>query len=393
MSKKTDEKKRRPNGEGGLSWNEKRQRWIAVTTVGYDGRGKRIVRRGSGKTEAEALREMRKRVKAYESGLVVAAEYRTVGDAVRDWLDYGQTGEAPKTIKENRDNYRLYIEPHLSGRRLKDLRAQELDEWLEGLTDTLGTGMLKKVHSTLNRSIKRAMARGYVDRNVVELCTVPKGKKKGRPSRSLTLAQVEAILEHSREHWMYPYVVVSLTVGLRTEEVRALTWDRVHLEPEEVAGVPPHVEVWRSERFGGDTKTPKSRRTLELPAIAIKVLRRQRVWQQEKRLAAGPRWKETGLVFTTGVGTGMSADNTRRDFRKALRLAPGINPAEWTPRELRHSFVSLMSSGQVPIEEISRLVGHSSTAVTERVYRHELRPVIQSGARALDSLLGDQVPA
>ena len=31
----------------------------------------------------------------------------------------------------------------------------------------------------------------------------------------------------------------------------------------------------------------------------------------------------------------------------------------------------------VPIEDISRLVGHRGTAVTERVYRHELRPVLQ----------------
>jgi hypothetical protein len=27
---------------GGLRWEEKRQRWIAEITIGYDGRGKRI---------------------------------------------------------------------------------------------------------------------------------------------------------------------------------------------------------------------------------------------------------------------------------------------------------------------------------------------------------------
>ncbi|WP_370452743.1 tyrosine-type recombinase/integrase [Kribbella sp. VKM Ac-2568] len=54
-------------------------------------------------------------------------------------------------------------------------------------------------------------------------------------------------------------------------------------------------------------------------------------------------------------------------------------PADWTPRELRHSFVSLLSSSGVPIEDISRLVGHVSTNVTEKVYRHELRPVMRRG--------------
>lgn len=35
-------------------------------------------------------------------------------------------------------------------------------------------------------------------------------------------------------------------------------------------------------------------------------------------------------------------------------------------------------------EEIARLVGHASTAVTERIYRKELRPVLQGGAEAMD---------
>lgn len=82
----------------------------------------------------------------------------------------------------------------------------------------------------------------------------------------------------------------------------------------------------------------------------------------------------------------MDAANVRRDFRRALELVPGIEPAEWTPRELRHSFVSVLSDAGVPLEEISRLVGHSGTTVTELVYRHQLRPVSQTGATVMDRL-------
>ena len=70
---------------------------------------------------------------------------------------------------------------------------------------------------------------------------------------------------------------------------------------------------------------------------------------------------------------------------------PGIDPADWTPRELRHSFVSLLSDAGVPIEEIARLVGHSGTTVTELVYRHQLRPVIQTGATVMDRLFASAV--
>lgn len=185
---------------------------------------------------------------------------------------------------------------------------------------------------------------------------------------------------------MYPYIVVSLAVGLRTEEVRALAWDRVDLEGDEAKGRPPSVQVWRSVRKGGDTKTKKSRRTLGLPELAVAALRRQRDWQGEQRGKAGEGWMETGLVFTTTLGTGLDAGNVRRAFRGALALVPGLDPKEWTPRDLRHSFVSLMSAEEIPLEEISRLVGHSSTDVTEQVYRQELRPVLQAGARVIDEV-------
>jgi integrase len=58
----------------------------------------------------------------------------------------------------------------------------------------------------------------------------------------------------------------------------------------------------------------------------------------------------------------------------------------WSPRELRHSFVSLLSDCGVPIERISRLDGDTGTTVTEKVYRHQLRPVIDHGATAMDRI-------
>ena len=59
---------------------------------------------------------------------------------------------------------------------------------------------------------------------------------------------------------------------------------------------------------------------------------------------------------------------------------------ELDPRELRTSFVSLMSHQGVSIEEIARLVGHATTRTTEIVYRRELRPVITKGAEIMDEL-------
>jgi integrase len=59
---------------------------------------------------------------------------------------------------------------------------------------------------------------------------------------------------------------------------------------------------------------------------------------------------------------------------------------QWTPRELRHSFVSILSASDAPLEDISQFVGHVSTSVTETVYRHEIRPVLTKGAAAMDKI-------
>jgi integrase len=60
------------------------------------------------------------------------------------------------------------------------------------------------------------------------LCEVPEGQQ-GRPSKSLTLSQAEALLAAAQGNAMHAYIVLSLLIGARTEELRALTWSHVDL--------------------------------------------------------------------------------------------------------------------------------------------------------------------
>jgi integrase len=83
-----------------------------------------------------------------------------------------------------------------------------------------------------------------------------------------------------------------------------------------------------------------------------------------------------------------SAGNVRRDFQGICDKA-GLSKA-WTPRELRHSFVSMLSADGVATADISHIVGHSSTRTTERVYRLELRPVLRTGAERMGRIFGQQ---
>lgn len=375
----------RANGEGGLHWDESRQRWVATVTVGYDERGKRIVRRRLAETRPQGRDLLRQLVAERDAGRLSGQSSYTVGEAVEDWLSYGLPRRTPKTIAKLQGLCRVHVIPGLGSKRLRDMSARDVERWLAGLSDELSTNTLSQLHSCLSRSVRRAMSRDLVGRNVVELVDIPRGRE-GRRSKSLTAEQVDAVLNHTRGDRMHAYVVMSLFTGARTEELRALTWAHVHLDARDDAQAAPYLDLWRSVRVGGDTKTRRSRRTLGLPTLCVQVMREHQALQNRERAEAGDGWMETGLVFTTRLGTGLDAANVRRDFRRALRGLPDIDPGEWTPRELRHSFVSLLSNAGVPLEEIARLVGHAGTSVTEAVYRHELRPVLQTGASVMDRL-------
>lgn len=378
---------RRSRGDGGLHWDDNRQRWIATASLGFDARGKRITRKASGKTKTEAKDKLRDMLRDHQDGLPVAPQNYTVTEAVRAWRTYGLAGRAESTLSNYMTLTEKHVIPELGTRKLRELSADDVDRWLAREAKTCSTRTLRLLHSVLNRSVEHAQARDKVKRNVVALCGVPVGNRPGRPSKALTLEQAEAVLAAAEESPIHAYIVVSMLTGARTEELRALTWDDVDLkgDPTNSPPVPPSLSVLRSVRAGGDTKTRKSRRRLAMPARCVDALTKHQASQEKQRARAKTRWTDNGLVFASAVGTKRNARNVARDFRVVVTRA-GLVGAEWTPRELRHSFVSLLSDSGVSIEDISRLVGHGGSAVTERVYRHQIRPVLQEGATAMDAL-------
>ncbi len=361
-------------------------------SFGYDAAGKRIRVVRKARTKAQLKDKLIQVVAEYDAGIKPDACNWTVANAVNDWLAKGLKGRSQNTVTACRILAEQHVLPLIGPIKLRELTADDVDEWLDGLTAKLSTRSLQGVHAILKRSIRQAQARDKVMRNVAELVTTPKGRP-GRPSRAMTAVQATALFDAARHNRLHAYVVISLLTGIRTEEARALRWDHVVAWDQERAQWRPVAEagfgydrfaiyVWRSVRMGGDTKTAKSRRTLELPEHAAEALRHHHARQAEERLAAGPLWRDHGLVFSSQVGTPLDASHVRRSL-KAITVRAGLGP-DWTPRELRHSFVSIMSDHGVPLETIADLVGHASTAVTEEVYRHQLKPVITTGAETMN---------
>ncbi len=357
-------------------------RWRAEITTGWTAEGRRQRKRVNGRTKTEVYDKLKEIRAELETASKLTSDW-TVGKAVEEWLEHGLDGRSPKTLSTLREML-TPLAALIGGRRLSDLTAQDVRDALVSLAATRSTRTVRDTRAAIVRVITFAQAHDKVARNVAALMPAPKGRSPGRPSKSLTMAQAVAVLKAAEGSRLNAYIVLSLLVGIRTEEARALRWDHVDLDghPDAVPPVPPHVAVWRSVRIGGDTKK-ESRRTLGLPQNAVRALRGQQEQQQADCREAGLAWDAHGLVFTAVTGSPLDPANVRREFRKICKAA-GIGQ-EWT-RELRHTFVRLMSESGVPVEEIARLAGHANSRVTETVYRHELRPVITSGAEIMDQI-------
>ena len=385
--------RRRGHGEDAIYLDASKNRYVGAVSLGHGPDGRRIRKKVTGRTKAEVRDKLRALHKQLDIGARPNARY-TVQDAIEDWLATGLDGAAPATVELYKDTIAKALIAQLGRIKLTTLTAGDVETALGAMASYVSTRTVQIARNVLVRAIQHAERHDLVSRNVAALVKAPRGQS-GRPSKSLTLAQAAALLDTAKGTTLEAYIVVSLLAGMRTEEVRALRWTHVvawvdgQWRPVADVGFehePIAVFVWRSDRAGGDTKTPRSRRTLALPRRCSAALREQRARQARDRLAAGSLWHDEGLVFASRVGTPLDHHNVRREFRKVTEAA-GLGK-EWVPRELRHSFVSLLSAHDVPVEAIALLAGHKHTATTELIYRHQLVPALTRGAEIMDEILG-----
>jgi integrase len=349
--------------------------WRGVTSEVID--GQRVGVKVSAKTKAEAQAKLKAKLDQRRQGVRSSGTY-SVRDCVEDWIGHGLDGRSDKT----RQTYREAVAPLLvivGSRTLRDLTATHVRRALISIAKTRSTRSVQIAHNVLTRSVQRAAAHDLVARNVAALAERPQGQTAGRPSKAMTRDVAIRLVEAAEaDSVIASYLILSVMTGIRPEEARALRWDHVDLDG-------ATIHVWRSTRAHGDMKTVKSRRTSEIASQAVEALRRRQTQQERDRVQARELWHETGLVFTPSIGTEMDSHNIRRSMRRLTRAA-GLGES-WTPRELRHTFVSIASEAGVPIEEIAALAGHSTTRTTELVYRKELRPVLRTGATVMGELL------
>ena len=229
-------------------------------------------------------------------------------------------------------------------------------------------------------ALDQAARRDLVARNVAALSVVPSGPTKVK--RALTVEQAAVLLDAARTDRLEVAYLATLLLGFRRGETLGLGWDNVDLDAATVRIVQA-LKVERGAPVLGPLETAGSRRTLAVPAPLVIALRTHHRAQLEERVKLGAAWQDSRLVFTTTIGTPIHPRSFARSFEQLCARA-GLG--HWTPNELRHPAVSLLSAAGLRAEDIADIVGHVGTRMTTQVYRHQVTPTITAGKEAMERL-------
>ncbi len=384
---------RRANGEGSIyETADGRLRGAIAWT---DAQGKRRRKLVSGRTRAEVRRALRKVRSEIDQGRGPAPT-GTVADFLDAWLVASRQRIRAATHRQYEQAVRLYLKPALGRLQLGKMTPSDIEAMTAAMVDRgLSARSAALARTVLRRALADAVRDGRVHRNVAALARPPHVA-----SRSLRAgvdyldgAQLRQLINACKVHPLGPLVIVSAATGIRQGEALGLTWGDVDLEARTLTVRRSLARAWSTGPDGepvqtfalSEPKTARSRRTVNLPAVAVAALKRQQELQEAARAAVRGAWRNRDdLVFTTAVGTPLAGHDVNHAFHRILSVA-GLPSIPY--HGLRHSCATAMLAGGTPLEVVSRQLGHASIVLTVDRYAGTVPAQRRQAADAMDRVL------
>ena len=318
-----------------------------------------------------------------QKGIPVVTEQQTLKQFLDRWLaDCVKPSVRPTTYESYEIQSRVHIAPILGHYHLSKLSPQHIQAYLKNRLETELSAKTVKYHlSVLRMALGQALKWGLVARNVAMLVDPPRVEK--YEVQPITSEQAREFLQAVQGDRLEVLFTVALSLGLRRGESLGLKWSDISFE-DHTLRVNHSLQRIQGKLVLSEPKTKTSRRVLDLPDVLISKLREHRTHQLEEKLAAGPYWTDTGLVFTTRLGTPVDPRHVKR------RLDPLLKKAKlphYRIHDLRHFFASLLLAQNVPLKVVSDILGHSRISITADLYTHVLPSVRKEAINLMDTIL------
>ena len=228
--------------------------------------------------------------------------------------------------------------------------------------EELAPASVNREFAVLSAALKYALNEGLIRK-------IPDIKKRpgaGRRVQWLSPGEIKTLLaEAARHQGVFDFAFVTLMTGQRLQAVLGLRWEQVDLGGQERNNV-----IWFTDRTLLHAHRRKGRGSVPINPQLVPVLERLKAESKSPYV----------LVNRYGV---RYQDINRKHWREVVAAA-GMS---WlTPHHLRHTVASQLIEAQVPLIEVSKLLGHKNTRVTEAIYVHTQPQLLTTAVTRLGEL-------
>jgi integrase len=342
-----------------------------VTYEVYGGAGRR--QRSRTFSSYAAAKEFRDKVSQQERRAIGTLRV-TLGEYLPGWVETKAKGIEANTAAGYRRWVGHIVRCKAASILLDRLTPLDLERLYEELHDRpggkgrpLSPASIRHCYSVLQSSLNDAVRHRRIEANPALHAKPPKGQspRVEVPGPALVAALVNDLTANNPDTVELACVIIA--TGLRRSEALGLRWQDIDWRGQRITirqAVIEHAGKW-SIRQG--TKSIAGQRTIGIAPRVLDALHRQQAKIAELRLKIGRFWRDHDLVFPSVDGTPRAPASVTKAFTRAAKRAGW--PAHSSPvHSLRHAAASHALAAGVDLAAISKRLGHSSPAVTARIY-------------------------
>jgi integrase len=373
-----------------LKTDPKHGSWSYYLSAGTDPRTKRRRQYSQGKfaTKREASAALALLKSQVDTGTYVEPSKLTLAEYAPQVLQRRLTtgsGLKPSTAASYDRYVRGDIVPsRLGDMQLTDIRRSHVNGWISDLSKAgRGAVTVRLALATLRMIFSAAVRDEIIPANPA--LNVDKPTVSNNGEHHWEPRYLSEFLDRAARHRLGPLFELAVLTGLRRGEITGLHWSDVDLVKRTVTVRRNRVVVEGRITETTTTKTKAGLRTVSLGDAAVAALLAWQLRQSEDRENAQEAWQSDGHVFTMEDGQPLNPAYVTKLFQK-LR-AQGEPLPELTFHGLRHSYTSLLIAAGTDIAVVSKLLGHSSIAITADVYGHLVGTVASDAANSAAALI------
>lgn len=340
------------------------------------------------KIRARSVGELNKKIDEFKNNqkLGIVNQDLKFGDLFKEWLySHHIIRKKSSTIEYYERIERLYITPSpLYGIKIKNLNAFIIQNWYN--TAEITPYLLQAVDKLIRPFLKYLYKGNYTLRDFSQLITTPPYQTKSEV-QILTKSEQSLLIKNCTDDYKYSNAIkFAIFTGIRIGELEALTWDDVNGNKLTINKTFRYIKELNSKKCTptiSSTKTNSSKRTIILNDKSLEILNDQKNKYDYLKSKLGNKFTHPELIFFNSQGNYSSPQALRTCLNTICRNSdlPKIKF-----HALRHTFASRLIEGGLNIKLISSILGHASTAVTERVYIHIIDEFKENSINIINSI-------